>query len=90
MSAGATRQTRGAGVPNASLVLDLLEWLADGRRPYTEVMSAWRTSCPRLSIWEDALAMGWVRCVRDPGAAKAWVLLTPEGRRALDAERPGS
>ena len=84
------RHGDGPAIANPALVLQLLEWLAAGPQPYPEVMRAWRTSCPRLSIWEDALAMGWVRCVRDPGSAKAWVLLTPEGRRALDAERPGS
>jgi hypothetical protein len=37
-----------------SLVLDLLEWLAQLDRSYDEVMDAWRTSCPRLPVWEDA------------------------------------
>ena len=40
---------------NEDLVLDLLEWLAASPRDYSEVMDAWRTSCPRLAIWEDAL-----------------------------------
>lgn len=82
--------TSDASVANAALVLDLLEWLATGQRPYAEVMAAWRTSCPRLSIWEDALAMGYVRSVRDRGAVTAWVRLTSEGRRLLDVERPGA
>ena len=42
------------------LVLDLLEWLAPAPRPYAEVMDAWRTSCPRLTIWEDAVDAGFV------------------------------
>ena len=37
------------------LILDLLEWLAKGERSYTEVMDAWRTSCPRLPVWEGAI-----------------------------------
>ena len=37
-----------------SLVLDLLEWVANGERSYDEVMDAWRTSCPRFPVWEDA------------------------------------
>jgi hypothetical protein len=77
-----------ATVPNAALVLDLLEWLADGQRPYPEVMAAWRTSCPRLSVWEDALAMDYVRCVRARDAVTAWVRLTDEGRRFLEVGRP--
>jgi hypothetical protein len=37
-----------------SLILDFLEWLARADRSYEEVMDAWRTSCPRLPVWEDA------------------------------------
>jgi len=44
----------------ASLVLDLLDWLAAGPKPYAEVMDAWRTSCPRLTVWEDAVDAGLV------------------------------
>jgi hypothetical protein len=37
-----------------ALILDLLEWLAGRERSYEEVMEAWRTSCPKLSVWEEA------------------------------------
>lgn len=43
-----------------ALVVDLLRWLASGERSYTEVMDAWRTSCPRLPVWEDANDRGLV------------------------------
>jgi hypothetical protein len=43
-----------------SLVLDLVEWVASGQRSYDEVMGAWRTSCPRLTVWEDANDRGLV------------------------------
>jgi hypothetical protein len=36
--------------PVEALILDLLEWIGPQSRPYTEVMDAWRTSCPRLSV----------------------------------------
>jgi hypothetical protein len=39
-----------------NLLLDLLEWVAQGERSYDEVMDAWRTSCPRFPIWENARA----------------------------------
>jgi hypothetical protein len=39
-----------------SLLLDLLEWVASRERSYDEVMDAWRTSCPRFPIWENARA----------------------------------
>jgi hypothetical protein len=37
-----------------NLILDLLEWLGTSPRPYAEVLDAWRTSCPRLPVWEEA------------------------------------
>lgn len=44
-----------------NLILDLLEWLAKRERSYQDVMDAWRTSCPRLPVWEDANDRGLVR-----------------------------
>lgn len=43
-----------------TLVLDLVEWVAARPRAYDEVMDAWRTSCPRLTIWEDTVDRGLV------------------------------
>jgi len=43
-----------------NLVLDLLEWLGTGPRPYAEVLDAWHTSCPRLPVWEEAIDRGYV------------------------------
>ena len=43
-----------------ALILDLLEWLANGERTYEEVMEAWRTSCPGLTVWEDANDRGLI------------------------------
>jgi hypothetical protein len=42
------------------LVLDLVEWIAREPRLYSEVIETWRTSCPRLTIWEDAVDRGYV------------------------------
>jgi hypothetical protein len=42
------------------LVLDLVEWVAREPRPYAEVMEVWRTSCPRLTVWEDAVDRGYL------------------------------
>jgi len=42
------------------LILDLVEWVATEPRPYTEVLDAWRTSCPRLPVWEEAVERGLV------------------------------
>ena len=48
------------------LVLDLVEWIAREPRLYAEVIETWRTSCPRLTIWEDAVDRGYV--TRQPSA----------------------
>ena len=42
------------------LVLDFVEWIAREPRLYSEVIATWRTSCPRLTIWEDAVDGGYV------------------------------
>jgi hypothetical protein len=43
-----------------ALILDLLDWLMLRDRTYEEVMDAWRTSCPRLPVWEDANDRGLI------------------------------
>lgn len=48
--------------PNRALTLQLLEWLTYRPRTYAEVIDAWRTTCPRLSIWEDACCEGLIDC----------------------------
>jgi len=65
-----------------SLILDLLEWLAAEPRPYAEVLAAWRTSCPRLPVWEEASERGLViqRCVE---GRRVVVEPTPAGRAFL-------
>ena len=42
------------------LILDLLEWIGPHPRPYAEVMEAWRTSCPRLPVWEESNERGFI------------------------------
>jgi hypothetical protein len=46
--------------PIEPLILDLLEWIGPKRRPYAEVLEAWRTSCPRLPVWEEANSRGLI------------------------------
>lgn len=43
-----------------ALIVDLLVWLACRERTYEETMDAWRTSCPRLPVWEDANDRGLI------------------------------
>lgn len=68
--------------PTESLVLDLVEWVATRPRPYDEVMEAWRTSCPRLTIWEDAVDRGLLVREQVAGAGTV-VILTQQGRMFL-------
>jgi hypothetical protein len=70
----------------APLTLDFLGWLASGERPYAEVMDVWRTSCPRLTVWEDALDAGLVAHRREPGRP-ALVEITVKGNALLAAHR---
>ena len=66
----------------ASLImLQFLTWVADRPRSYAETMDAWHSTCPRLSVWEDAIIDGLVRL--DNGAGHA-VSLTPRGRAMLE------
>jgi hypothetical protein len=67
----------------AALVLDLVEWVASAPRPYGEVMDAWRTSCPRLAVWEDAVDRGLVIRERVAGGG-VLVVATPAGLEALE------
>jgi hypothetical protein len=69
------------------LTFDFLAWLSAGARPYAEVMDAWRTSCPRLTIWEDAVDRGLVVRRRGEDATPV-VEITARGRVALEARGP--
>lgn len=62
------------------LMLQFLAWLEERPRSYADVMEAWRTSCPRLSVWEDATIEGLVRLA---GTDRTLVELTARGRAKL-------
>lgn len=68
-----------------ALMCDMLAWIAPGDRPYADVMDAWRTSCPRLTVWEDAVERGFVARTRVDG--RAMVTVTPAGRAFLAGSR---
>ena len=57
------------------LVLDLVEWIARAPRLYSEVIESWRTSCPRLTIWEDAVDRGYV--AREAVAGAGTIVRSP-------------
>ena len=68
-----------------NLILDLLEWLARRDRTYEETMDAWRTSCPKLPVWEDANDRGLITL--DAANGRNIVRLTPAGREFLAQHR---
>jgi hypothetical protein len=68
------------------LVLDLVEWVARQPRPLADVLDAWRTSCPRLTVWEDAVDRGFVAREVVAGAG-TMVRVTAAGRAFLRDHR---
>jgi hypothetical protein len=64
------------------LILDLLEWIGREPRAYADVIDAWRTSCPRLTVWEDAMDRGFA--VREHAkGCEVMIRLTAAGREFL-------
>jgi len=70
------------------LILDLLEWLSHRNRSYEETMDAWRTSGPKLPVWEDANERGLV-CIEYSDAGSS-VRVTAAGSELLKQSRPGN
>lgn len=70
--------------PHDALTQQMLLWIAQGTHSYAEVRDVWKSSCPRLTIWEDACADGLVDSA--PGMSGA-VTLTEKGRNLLTRNR---
>jgi hypothetical protein len=68
------------------LILDMMEWIAREPRSYADVINTWRTSCPRLTVWEDAVDLGLVQR-RDGGGCNVSVVLTEAGCLFLREKR---
>jgi len=67
------------------LVLDFLEWLATRTRTYKDAMNAWRTTCPNLPVWEEAIDRGLVE--RGMGNGSSLVRISPQGAKFLRQRR---
>ena len=72
--------------PVSLIMLQFLEWVALRPRTYAEAMEAWRTSCPRLSVWEDAQIEGLIHFEGAP-SQPAMVVLSARGRDILSLSR---
>jgi hypothetical protein len=64
---------------SAFLTRQLLEWLDERPRTREEALDVWRTSCPRLSIWEDA----WIECLVESHATGPWITVSALGKQFL-------
>ena len=79
--------------PFDPLLLDLIEWVAREPRTYRDVIETWRTSCPRLTIWEDAIDHGYLTREVKPAhpvmvrVTEAGIALLRDGGRQASAER---
>jgi hypothetical protein len=66
----------------AALTLQFLDYIADGRS-YGETMEAWRSTCPRMPIWEDAVRHGLVRIENRGTMNASRIVLTAQGTARL-------
>ena len=68
-----------------ALIVYLLEWLSIRERSYEDAMDAWRTSCPKLPVWEDANDRGLV--TREDRGGHCVICVSPSGRALLDRRK---
>jgi hypothetical protein len=70
-----------------ALTQQFLGWVAEGPRTYGQAMEAWRSTCPHLSIWEDAVRDGLVRLENGGAMNASRVVLTPAGKARLTGKQ---
>ena len=73
--------------PVAPLMLQFLAWVASRRRTDAEAMEAWQTTCPRHTVWEDALIDGLIQVQSRGSPRQSDVMLTPRGKAILEESR---
>ena len=66
--------------------LEFLTWVSIRPRTYGDAMESWRSTCPRLSIWEDALADGLIQIENGAAMDQSAVTLTARGRALLNGK----
>ena len=66
--------------PIEALILQFLVWVDSQTPTHAEVLDAWQSSCPRLSVWEDSMIQGLVAF---DGSRARHVVLTEAGRTRL-------
>jgi hypothetical protein len=73
--------------PMSSTIVEFLEFTAFRPRTYEQAMEAWRSSCPRLTTWEDALIAGLIEVSPGDAGTPSQVRLTTAGLSALRTAR---
>jgi hypothetical protein len=68
------------------LMLEFLSWISSRRRTYAETMNAWQSTCPRHTIWEDAMIDGYIQVNRTETLRDPEITLTPSGRALLNGK----
>lgn len=68
------------------LMLEFLSWLSSRRRTYSEAMNAWQSTCPRHTIWEDAMIDGYIEIKREETLQDPEVTLTANGLALLNGK----
>ena len=66
------------------LMLEFLSWVSSRPRTYAEAMNAWQSTCPRHTIWEDAIIDGLIQLNGAETLHDPEVTLTPRGKAYLD------
>jgi hypothetical protein len=68
------------------LMVEFLSWINSRRRTYAETMNAWQSSCPRHTIWEDAMIDGYIEVRRHEAIRDPEIILTASGAALLNAK----
>jgi hypothetical protein len=70
--------------PVSLLMVQFLTWISSRHRTYDEAAEAWRSTCPRHTIWEDAFINGFIQVTTHGTPDRCEVALTHRGRAILD------
>jgi hypothetical protein len=69
--------------PATLLTLEFLTWVASRPRTHAEAMEAWASTCPRNSVWDDALIDSLIQVESADTMSHSKMILTPRGRAVL-------
>jgi hypothetical protein len=70
--------------PVTLLMVEFLSWLSNRHRTYDEASEAWRSTCPRHTVWEDAFIDGLVQITMTDRSDQCEVTLTRRGQAVLE------